>query len=408
MRRRNVEAQRHRRGNQSRLLQNGGKANRGNADMTSKVVYAQSSDIKSRTYLEYRRDMKKKAIAELEFMPFLANVLSAKNGAKTSVQKHGGDAELWFAPSGRLTGAPDYEAKRAGDSFLYEFQYAERTDGLTHFDFKVSKVGKKTGGRRIPHSDREFFYVVKPENKYAFVSPEWIMQNGREGAVPAWGSRIAYRVKADVFRALLQDGGAKMAKVVAAVDDKNVLLEFQHQFLDMESARLSRRLQRVVDEKETVKIVPGDLRGFYEVCHILDKLGKPPDNPGVWLVYLISFFRPQMSAADLAQFMFALDYLYFQCAEIKDNEKRALAEVARNLADCIGEYSFADGLYARDSRQSPMEETRRILFAVNLLEDLTQDIAVNWDESLNKAKKIFQLVPNAAKTAARIRSCASD
>ena len=32
----------------------------------TKAVYAQSSDIKSRTYLEYRRDMKKKAIAELE------------------------------------------------------------------------------------------------------------------------------------------------------------------------------------------------------------------------------------------------------------------------------------------------------------------------------------------------------
>lgn len=28
------------------------------------AVYAQSSDIKSRTYLEYRKDMKKKAIAE--------------------------------------------------------------------------------------------------------------------------------------------------------------------------------------------------------------------------------------------------------------------------------------------------------------------------------------------------------
>ncbi len=31
----------------------------------AKMVYAQSSDIKARSYLEYRRDMKKKAIAEL-------------------------------------------------------------------------------------------------------------------------------------------------------------------------------------------------------------------------------------------------------------------------------------------------------------------------------------------------------
>lgn len=30
-----------------------------------KMVYAQSSDIRSRTYLEYRRDMKKKGISDL-------------------------------------------------------------------------------------------------------------------------------------------------------------------------------------------------------------------------------------------------------------------------------------------------------------------------------------------------------
>lgn len=372
--------------------------------MTSKVVYAQSSDIKSRTYLEYRRDMKKKAIAELEFMPFLADILSAKNDAKTTVQKHGTDAELWFAPAERLTGAPDYSAKWAGGSLLYEFQYAEQTEGLTHFDFKVSKVGKKKGGRRTPHRDREFFYVVKPENKYAFVRPEWIMQNGREGAVPAWGNRIAYRVEADVFRTLLQDGGAKMAKVVAAVDDKNTLLNFQHRFLEMESARLSRRLQRVVDEKETLKIVPGDLRGFYEVCYFLDKLGKPPDNPGVWVVYLISFFRPQMTAMDLARFMFALDYLYFQCETIRENEKRQLAKVARELAAVVGGCQWDGGMFAGDPRQPPMEETRRILFAINLLEDLTQDIATYLDAGLAKAKKIFQLVPNVAQTAEQIRN----
>ena len=33
--------------------------------LDGKTIYAQSSDIKSRTYLEYRKDMKRKAIAEL-------------------------------------------------------------------------------------------------------------------------------------------------------------------------------------------------------------------------------------------------------------------------------------------------------------------------------------------------------
>jgi hypothetical protein len=41
--------------------------------LDGKTIYAQSSDIKSRTYLEYRRDMKKKAIAELEVLEWLGS-----------------------------------------------------------------------------------------------------------------------------------------------------------------------------------------------------------------------------------------------------------------------------------------------------------------------------------------------
>ena len=63
----------------------------------SKITYAQSSDIKSRTFLEYRRDMKKKAIAELEMREWLQNILRARHGKPAiAVRKHGGDADLWF------------------------------------------------------------------------------------------------------------------------------------------------------------------------------------------------------------------------------------------------------------------------------------------------------------------------
>jgi len=44
--------------------------------MDAKTIYAQSSDIKSRTYLEYRKDMKKKAITELEVFDWLKSKLS--------------------------------------------------------------------------------------------------------------------------------------------------------------------------------------------------------------------------------------------------------------------------------------------------------------------------------------------
>lgn len=45
---------------------------------SSKLTYAQSSDIKSRTWLAYRYDMKRKAIAELEFLPFLQDLLQER------------------------------------------------------------------------------------------------------------------------------------------------------------------------------------------------------------------------------------------------------------------------------------------------------------------------------------------
>ena len=64
-----------------------------------RTVYAQSSDIRSRTWTQYRLDMKKKAIAELEFLPFLQRLLAARhNDSSVRVRKHGGDALLWFAP----------------------------------------------------------------------------------------------------------------------------------------------------------------------------------------------------------------------------------------------------------------------------------------------------------------------
>lgn len=40
-----------------------------------KTTYAQSSDIRSRTYLEYRKDTKRKAIVELEVLEWLENKL---------------------------------------------------------------------------------------------------------------------------------------------------------------------------------------------------------------------------------------------------------------------------------------------------------------------------------------------
>jgi hypothetical protein len=58
----------------------------------AKMIYAQSSDIKARTYLEYRRDMKKKAIAELEIREWIEEKLERELGyGNIKVEKYGGD-----------------------------------------------------------------------------------------------------------------------------------------------------------------------------------------------------------------------------------------------------------------------------------------------------------------------------
>lgn len=79
--------------------------------LNGKTIYAQSSDIKSRTYLEYRKDMKKKAIAELEVLEWLGNKIKELYPKKqVKVYKSGGDKFLWFLRKGGVTREPDFIA----------------------------------------------------------------------------------------------------------------------------------------------------------------------------------------------------------------------------------------------------------------------------------------------------------
>ena len=374
-----------------------------------RTVYAQSSDIRSRSWLQYRHDMKKKAIAELEFLPFLRQILADRhNDAALRVSKHGGDALLWFNTRGQpVTQDPDYRAGwGAGNSYLYEFQLAEESAGLQFFDFKEAKVGRKPRGQdRRPHTDREFFYVIKDLGQYAFIAPQWIAENGIVSGVSAWGNRRAYRVPRAAFLTLFTSGGPDLANVLQKVDDKNYLLEFQAEFMEQETRRFARELQRVVDEEQLLSIVPRTLDGFYRVCYLLDKIGRQPDAPGVWMVYLLSFFDDAMQTIDFARYLYALDFLYFKCSYLQENERSALEKSVVQATDYIRRRVNADsGALAADPRVAPLEETRQLLFAVNLIEDLKQDAAVTWDASLPKASTIFEALPDATQTANYIRN----
>ena len=368
--------------------------------MDAKIIYAQSSDIKARTFRQYRLDMKKKAIAELEFLPFLQGLLP-----DARVEKFGADADQWFLQQGgQLTQAPDYRAVWPdGREMLYEFQYAEKIEGLKHFDFKVSKVGVKRKGERAPHDDRQFFYVVKPEAKYAFVDPAWIMDKGREAPVPAWGSRPAYRVPVAAFGSQLQDGGDEMRQVIAAIDDKNALLTFQDEFLDIEAERFSHQLQTAVDGPTLIEIEPATLAGLYRVCFLLEHLRQTPENPGTWLEHLVPLLGKDMPAEDFAQWAFALDFLYFRTTSLTGEQQSQVKQALTAAQALIGARAKLDGSFARDPHASPMEETRQFLFAANLLEDLQQNFAVRY-RTADKVARIYDALPDYAKTADYLRN----
>ena len=365
---------------------------------SSKLTYAQSSDIKSRTWLAYRYDMKRKAIAELEFLPFLQDLLQERyQDSALTVRKAGGDAQVWFGRSAaQVTQEPDYNCVlSSGETRQFEFQYAQSLEKLKFVDFKVSKVGKKKPRQpRVAHEDREFFYIVQSSCYYALLPCQWIMWHGEERGVPAWGNRTAYRVPVDDFLDQCHDGGQALAEVVARVESKNSLLAFQHEFLAMQDASFARELQRVVDEDALVKIVPGTLEGFYRVCHLLDKLDRSPDAPGVWLVYLTSFYDAAMSSLDFACWVYCLDFLNFRCERLSDNEKRVLLGAMQSARGYLRRQFANETQYIDELNTPAIEVIRQLLFATNLYEDLVQDCAATWGLELRPIQFIYETVPD--------------
>ncbi len=58
--------------------------------------------------------------------------------------------------------------------------------------------------------------------------------------------------------------------------------------------------------------------------------------------------------------------------------------------------SESDVALAIDSDEVLIEALRQIIFAVNLLEDIRQDVAVNLDVAVPKAVRIFEMIPNVS------------
>ncbi len=371
----------------------------------AKTIYAQSSDIRSRTYIEYRRDMKKKAIAELEVLDWIPHALEREfPGKKIRVQKSGGDKFIWFLRAGGITREPDYKAQIGDERLFLEFQYADRAD-LPYYDFKLSKIATRVRGqtKRVPHHNKLIIYIVKPLASYALLTPGWIVDNAEIGGVPAWGDRSAYRVPRDRFLAVLKKDPS-LSDWLASIDAKNLILEFQHGLIDLMKDHLSHLLQGVIDEKKLVSIVPEDLDSFFKVCFILEHIDRTPLNANLWLVYVQAYLDSELDTETCFKVSYCLDFLYPR-AVLKSHEIAGLVRTVNRLSSLLASFAQDTGLFSSSLKLSPLEETRYALFSLNVLEDLTQDMIHYYDaEGLQPITKIYQSVPFLDQTARLIAS----
>ena len=364
----------------------------------SKTTYAQSSDIKSRTYLEYRRDMKQKAISELEVLPWLDSKIREKR-ENARVEKYGGDKFLWFLRKGGITRDPDFAVTHPdGKKEFIEFQYAKNE--LKAYDFKISKIAPtdRKLKKRVPKKDTEILYIIKPTSEFALIKPEWIMENSKETVAAAWGNAPVFHVKKEDLKKILEKD-KPLKEICGLIDKKISILNFQHGAIDIEKEKLSHLLQKAIDENSIIKVIPKTLDGFFKVCFILDSLDKIPENADLWLVYLLSFADQKLNSYELFQLVYCLNFLY-PMIDLKKNELDLLVRRIKEMLEKTRSFLKEDGSYQSDKKIAPLDDTRYSLFIINILEDLTQDVLHYYgnEADLKPITAIYQNVPDIDKT----------
>ncbi|GAH58531.1 unnamed protein product, partial [marine sediment metagenome] len=259
---------------------------------------------------------------------------------------------------GGISREPDFIAEIDDDKIELEFQYADKVD-LDFYDFKVSKVARKKGGKREPIENKSFIYIHKALLKYAIFSPNWILKNGEYGMVPAWRS-FAFRVPKEKFEELLIYDNT-LNRIVKIINIKNYFLNFQHELIDMTKEKLSHLLQGVIDENKILKIIPKDLDSFFKVCFILDNINKIPQNANLWLIYILSYVNKDNNLNDISKIVYCIDYLYSK-VEMESNEISQLSAKLKELIEKINICQKDDGSYSSSPKVSPFDETRFALF----------------------------------------------
>lgn len=364
----------------------------------AKTTYAQSSDIKSRTYLQYRKDMKKKAIAELEILPWLKDKIRTIND-KANIKKSGGDKFIWFLRKGGITRDPDFSITYPDGKIEYiEFQYAK--EKLKAYDFKISKIAPKNkkSKKRVPKKDTKILYIIKPTYEFALIEPAWICNNAIQTVAPAWGNAPVFRVKENKFRKIFKKD-INLQKVCQIIDKKIAILDFQHQVIEIEKDKLSNLLQSVIDKEEILKVTPKTLDTFFKVCFVHNHIDKIPTNASLWLIYLLSFLNQKLNSYKLMQLIYCMDFLYPKI-DLTQNEIMRLSDALKLINKQIISFTNNDGSFQSDKNISPLDDTRYSLFVMNILEDLIQDMVYYYGNRINlkPITKIYNNITRLDKT----------
>ncbi len=365
--------------------------------LDAKTVYAKSSDIKGRTYLEYRRDMKRKAIAELEMMVYLPSILEKEFQKKDlSVRKSGGDRFLWFLRKGGITREPDFIVYMGTKEIEVEFQHAMKTD-LDFYDFKVSKVSKGKRENKKPIPDKYFLYLHIPSQKYAFFDTNWVISHSEYGMVEAWRS-YAYRVPKEEMEKILKKHSC-LKKLIYNIEAKENILNFQFEQINIIADELSYLLQQVIDKKKILNITPDTLDSIFRICFILDNINKIPQNINLWLIYLLSFVNKKNTLSEIYKIVYSLDFLYSKIGTPKENEINTIVNSIKQLIETVRSYYNQNGSYTSSPKESPFNETRYALFSINLLEDLIQDLIFYYSvKNLSPVSRIYENLNDFSQT----------
>ena len=110
--------------------------------------------------------------------------------------------------------------------------------------------------------------------------------------------------------------------------------------------------------------------------------------------------------ADFARYVYALDFLYFKMPQHTGKRANCSGKrITQAMAYIERRFTAAgESVLVTDPDASIIEALRQILFAVNLLEDIRQDVAVNLDLAVPKAATIFDAMPDSTRAVAYIKS----